>query len=93
MSQVTPVPTSAPIGTYVNEKGKPVNVTLHPQFNAWLSTVQAAVKPLGANGLTAARPTTGLYVGQQFFDATLGYPVFVKSLNPTVWVNGAGGVV
>jgi hypothetical protein len=31
-----------------------------------------------------------LYIGQPFFDATLGYLVNVKSLNPTVWVNGAG---
>ena len=51
------------------------------------------VKPLGGNGTTANRPTMGLYVGLDYFDLTLGYKVTVKSLNPTVWVNGAGGVV
>jgi hypothetical protein len=88
-----PLPSSAPIGSFTTEQGKQVPVALNTQFNAWLSQLQAAVKPLGGNGATAARPIAGLYIGLLFFDATLGYPVFVKSLNPTVWVNGAGGVV
>jgi hypothetical protein len=28
-----------------------------------------------------------------YFDTTLALPVFVKSLNPTVWVNAAGAIV
>jgi len=90
---VAPLPTTAPIGTYTDDQGRQRAVTLHPTFNAWLTTVQNAVKPLGGNGATTARPSTGLYIGLQYFDATLGYPVFVKSLNPTVWVNGSGSTV
>lgn len=68
----------------------------------WLNFFQAlynVVRPIGSNGNTAARPIhnpargSTLYVGQQYFDTTLGYPVYVSSLNPTVWVNGAGAVV
>lgn len=94
---VTPLPLGAPIGTAKDGQGRPVNVSMHPQFQAWLSTVQNAIKPLGSNGPTTARPVSTaanpLYIGQDFFDTTLGLKVTVKSLNPTVWVNGAGGVV
>jgi len=63
-------------------------------WRSWLTNLYAQVKPLGGNGTTAQRPTTGLYVGMGYFDSTLGYPVWVKALGPpAVWVNGAGGVV
>ena len=39
-----------------------------------------------ASGATAARPT-GLYVGQPFFDTTLGRPIW---WNGTIWVDSAG---
>ena len=45
------------------------------------------------SGPTASRPTSRLWVGRQYFDTTLGLPVFVKSVKPTVWVNGAGTAV
>lgn len=61
---------------------------------AWLSSLFRVVAPMGTNGTTAQRPLgtaqLPLYIGQPYFDTTLGLPVFVKSLNPTVWVNGAG---
>ena len=60
---------------------------------AWFSALNNLIRPLGGNGATTARPASNLYVGLMFFDTTLGYPVFIKSLNPTVWVNGAGSVV
>ena len=91
------LPTSSPIGSYKNERGITVSMTVHPTWNNWVAAVHRTVAPLGSNGPTAARPVgTGaipLYVGQDFFDTTLGYKVTIKSLNPTVWVNGAGGVV
>lgn len=45
-----------------------------------------------SHGTTANRPTKNLYIGRRYFDETLGYPVYVKTLVP-VWVNGAGAVV
>lgn len=66
-------------------------------WQAFFSSVHDWLGPIGGSGPTTARPVNQsrnpLYVGQMFFDTTLGYPVFVKSLNPTVWVNGAGSVV
>jgi hypothetical protein len=81
-----PLPSSAPIADKATGN-------VNPMWNAWLSALFGVAKPLGGNGTTANRPTNGLYIGLQYFDATLGLPVFVKSLNPTVWVNAAGGVV
>jgi hypothetical protein len=51
-----------------------------------------AVNSLYQYGTTAQRPTTGVYVGQMYFDTTKGFPIFIKSINPIVWVNGAGTV-
>lgn len=39
---------------------------------------------------TAARPTTGLYIGMQVFDTTLGKPIW---WNGTVWKDAAGTTV
>lgn len=90
------IPNAAPIAKVtltVNGQKQTVDGMITPMWQAWLSQVFNLVKPLGGNGTTANRPTLGLYVGLDYFDLTLGYKVTVKSLNPTVWVNGAGGVV
>jgi len=43
------------------------------------------------SGTTAVRnaivPT---YVGQSFFDTTLGYMMWVKQISPPIWVNASG---
>jgi hypothetical protein len=66
-------------------------------WRAWLSALFGIVKPLGVSGTTAMRPIAApnnvLYIGLPYFDTTLGYMVWIKSLNPTVWVNGAGAIV
>lgn len=94
---VSPFPNGAPLGTFTDERGRVQSIAMHPMFQSWLSSVQNAVAPLNGNGPTTARPVNTvanpLMVGTDFFDTTLGYKVTVKSLNPTVWVNGAGGVV
>ena len=41
-------------------------------------------------GITAARPSTGLQVGQFYFDTTLGIPIW---WNGTDWIDAAGTVV
>lgn len=60
---------------------------------AWFQQLWTLVVALGGNGATAARPLKNLYVGLQYFDTTLGKPVFVQSLGPTVWVDATGAVV
>lgn len=85
-----PAPLNAPLVTGDTR-------SIAPAWRAWFSQLFGVAQSLGTNGTTAQRPIgtaqVPLYVGQMFFDSTLGYPVFVKSLNPTVWVNGAGAVV
>lgn len=41
-------------------------------------------------GTTADRPAIGLQIGQQYFDTTLGYPVWYDG---TDWVDASGTVV
>lgn len=44
------------------------------------------------SGTTAARPTTGLIVGQEYFDTTLGRPIWRNAGN-TAWVDATGATV
>jgi hypothetical protein len=63
-------------------------------WQSWVNGVQQWLGPQGGFGVTAARPTTGLYVGLAFYDTTLGYPVFVHRVTPSViWHNAAGAPV
>ena len=70
---------------------------LTPPWQSWLAQVFYWLRPAGNTGTTAQRPTDSstspLYVGQSYFDATLGLPVWVKSRGPTVWVNASGATV
>lgn len=63
-------------------------------WRAWFSKVFKAVKPFGGSGTTANRPTAELYEGLMYFDTTLGFPVYVKTVaTPAVWVRYDGTVV
>lgn len=59
-----------------------------------LATLAAFILGSGATGLsgsTAQRLTViPSYVGQPFFDTTLGYMVWASQIIPAVWVNAAG---
>jgi hypothetical protein len=43
-----------------------------------------------ASGVTASRPTTGLQIGQFYYDTTLVIPIW---WNGTVWKNASGTTV
>lgn len=48
------------------------------------------------SGTTAERPTASTlarWVGMNYFDTTLGKPVFLKIASTSVWVDGSGAVV
>jgi hypothetical protein len=62
-------------------------------YQSWFSSVQYYLAALGNSGLTAARPTTKLYIGYPYFDTTLGKPIWCKTVNPVVWVDATGAVV
>lgn len=57
-------------------------------FNQLNSYTQATATP--DFGKTTQRPTKNQQTGQQFFDTTLGYPIW---WNGTKWVNASGTVV
>lgn len=87
---LNPVPSTAdPI---VDQQGRLTRV-----WQAFFSSVHDWLGPIGGHAVTANRPINTpqnfLYIGYMFFDDTLGIPIFVKSLNPTVWISAAGAVV
>ena len=59
----------------------------------WISWVHQTVSAMRQSGPTAERPTKVLWIGRQYFDTTLGIPVWVDSVRPTVWVNASGAPV
>ena len=59
-------------------------------WGQWFTRVQAIVSSAQQSGTTAHRPTVGLWVGRVYFDVTLGYPIWLRSIRPTVWVSSAG---
>lgn len=58
----------------------------------WFQQVYTICFAAQQSGTTAQRPTTLIWVGRRYFDNSLGKPVFVKSANPVVWVDGAGTI-
>jgi hypothetical protein len=79
-------PTSAP----TDENG-----VITPGWTAWLNWVHQLVSACRQSGVTANRPTSGLWIGRMYYDTTLGYPVWVHSITAgvVVWHNGAGAAV
>lgn len=62
-----------------------------PVWQAWFNSVYTWCRGNGQSGTTSQRPNSGLFIGRQYFDTTLGYMVAVKAISPSVvWVNGAG---
>ena len=72
-----------------------LNAQLRVYFNAVDSVnnqIQQAINTLStpSAGTTALRPSTGLQVGQYYFDTTLTLPIYWTGTN---WINAAGTVV
>ena len=62
-------------------------------YQSWFASIQRWLGPVGQSGSTTNRPSNGLYVGLQYFDTTLGKPVFLKQVSTPVWVDATGTVV
>jgi hypothetical protein len=69
----------------------------NPQVNPeWLTFFNNSFAILSANtqsGVTANRPIKQLWVGRSYFDTDLGKQIWLKSVNPNVWVDGSGASV
>lgn len=77
-------------------QGVPTAPTAAPGTNtnqlATCAFVQTATGTLNQGGTTAARPASPtLY--QEYFDTTLGQPIWCKQVSPAIWVNAAGATV
>ena len=59
----------------------------------FLNAVFTICDALTQSGTTAQRPTRYLWVGRMYFDTTIGLPIWVQSLGPTVWIDAAGNPV
>lgn len=78
--------------------GPPIADSTGSRFTAawagWFAIVQNILQATSSSGPTANRPVTNTYVGQFWFDTTLGYPVWVKTPGAApVWVNATGAAV
>lgn len=59
----------------------------------WLNLVHQTITAARQSGVTADRPTDFLYVGRRYYDTTLGKPIWLHAVRPTVWHDAAGASV
>lgn len=67
--------------------------SLGSRWRQWFSRVNTVIVAMQQSGITADRPASLVWIGRQYFDTTLGKPVYVLSVNPVVWVDSAGTTV
>jgi hypothetical protein len=77
----------APV-SYAQQYQDQLNNAFRLYFAQIDNLTQAIVIP--ESGITASRPITDLQVGQQYFDTTLGYPIWWDGSD---WVDASGTVV
>lgn len=59
----------------------------------WLNGARDTINDAYAGVTTTVQRPPNPVIGQHLFDVTINQPIWCKSLNPTVWVNGIGTVV
>jgi hypothetical protein len=77
-----------PSGALLDEFGG-----MTPAWAQWFTRNHSSTITLQQSGPTAERPDKMLWVGRQFFDTTLGHPIWLQSINPTVWCDATGAAV
>lgn len=79
-----------------DEEGRIVSITPSMEAAQFFHAVQNIVFNLSRSGPTASRPMSDLenrYIGEPFFDTSLGLPVFLKVASTTnTWVKADGTV-
>lgn len=69
-------------GAVVNQNGEP-----NSPFAAFFTQVFTLCFDVANSGITASRPTRNMYVGKQYFDTTIGKPIW---WNGSIWVKSDG---
>lgn len=64
-----------------------------PVWVNFFARVQAVCNAGQQSGATADRPTVGLWIGRRYYDKTLGIPIYVNAVRPTVWKDSQGTTV
>ena len=64
------------------------NGSLSRSWTEWFTKLWLQQTP--KHGTTAQRPTVGVNIGDFYLDETLGIPIWLQSVNPTVWVDSTG---
>jgi len=59
-------------------------------WRSWFNAVYNVTNALTMSGPTAQRPVKLLWVGRTYFDTTLGLPIWLESITPTVWIDATG---
>ena len=76
-----------------NQSPVQVKDIVQVRWQEYFTNVFNAIQSMQQSGTTAQRPSKGLWIGRQYFDTTLGYPVYLTSANPSVWVDSQGNPV
>ncbi len=77
-------------------QGRIIGANLKPEAATFLQSVQQITYALTRSGPTASRPTSTFpnrWVGMNYFDTTLGLPVWLKTASTNVWVDATGAPV
>jgi hypothetical protein len=64
--------------------------TVTPGWRPFLSAVFQLLAAMTQSGTTVQRPTTFLWVGRNYFDTTLGIPIWYEG---PAWVDATGAPV
>ena len=58
----------------------PLNLSIGSnEWLAWFDQATIAINSIQKSGTTADRPKNNLYIGQMYFDTTLGRPIWLQS--------------
>lgn len=76
-----------PTGVLMDDAGN-----LTPAWAQWIQRTHANAISVQQSGPSTDRPDRLLWLGRFYFDTTINKPIWLKSINPSVWVDGAGVV-
>lgn len=70
-------------------------LAMRQEWAAFFSSLQQIDFAVSRSGPSASRPTSSMarYIGMNYYDTTLGLPVFLHIASTNVWHNAAGAVV
>lgn len=80
----------------VDAQGRLVSMTLRPEWASFFQALQQVGLAVSRSGTTALRPTDSFqerYRGMNYFDTTLGFPVWLSIASSNVWVRYDGSPV